>query len=224
MLDDQPTAEAEEVLTGAPGTTEEATADSGAPAAQQEPTHDWEQRYNELRADHNRRLNLWNRAQQGDIEAMRELNLPVDFGDEEGPDQDYEEDEPAIRDPRLDALLQEREQERLQRQQEEGWNRFNSDLDKVAKGSNLSDDDRLMLYTKTLQAGGSPDALSEVYSEFKKSREAYDKAVIAAYVESKKNAPFVNPGGTGANEVTDPLDGHARRERLAARMAAQELG
>jgi hypothetical protein len=161
-------------------------------------------------AEVNNQKALWTRAQQGDLDAMRELQLPVQFEDDTEP----EEDENAFRDPRLDQLLQEREQERQAKQQEEGWTRFNSDLDQVAKGKKLSDDDRLVIYTKTLQAGSTPDALAQAYDAFAKERTAYDQSVIDAFLESKR-APHVSPGGTGATKTPFRAD-MSLDERIAA--------
>lgn len=187
----------------APGETE---APAGPPEGYVE-----QSRYDNLRAEQNRKQALWDRAQQGDLDAMRELKLPLQFEDDTEPEED---EEPAFRDPRLDALLQEREQERQAKQQEEGWNRFNSDLDQVAKGKKLSDDDRLVIYTKTLQAGGAPDALAQAYGDFAKERAAYDQAVIDAFLESKR-APHVSPGGTGATKTPFRED-MSLDERIAA--------
>lgn len=180
----------------APVTEDAAPGEAEAPASPPEGYIE-QSRYDHLRAEHNRKQALWNRAQQGDLDAMRELQLPVQFEDDTASE---DETDPAFQDPRVDALIQEREQQRLQQQQEEGWNRFNADLDAIAKGKELSPRDRLAIYTDTLKAGGDPDALTNAFGDFVKEREAYDKAVVQRYIESKR-APRVTPGGTGATEV-----------------------
>jgi hypothetical protein len=214
--DETPTASAEQ--DGAPVEIDAAAStDSGAPATPPDGFIEQE-RYENARRELDRKNSLIDRALRGDAEAARELGFEY-AEDDAVPDQEDEEQD-GFRDPRLDALLQEREQERMQREQEEGWKRFNADLDGVAKGKNLTDRDRLLIYTETLQAGGTPEALQKAFGDFTAEREAYDKSVIERYLESKR-APHVSPGGTGATEEVLPLD--ATHDQRVAYMA-QRMG
>jgi hypothetical protein len=220
MAEEAPTTPVEE--DGAPVTDIAAPGESEAPASPPEGYVE-EKRFQDARNELNRQFALRDRARQGDAEALREL-VGFDFAeeDEQDPDQGDEYEEPGFQDPRVDALIQEREQQRQEQQQQEGWSRFNADLDKVAgdKSKTLTDDDRLVLYTKTLQNGATPDALNTAYDDFAKARAAYDKAVVQAYIESKR-APHVSQGGTGATDEVLPLD--ATHDQRVAYMA-QRLG
>lgn len=155
---------------------------------------------------------LWGRAQQGDLEAMRELNLPVDFGDDDPADETDESDDPYSTLEQRIAAQEERDQ---QRAEQEAVERFNADLDKLAaeKDITLSQRERAALYLETLQSGGNPDALNKVFSDLYEERKAYDKRVIENYVKSKK-APHVSSVGTGATEEVLPLDA-THQQRVA---------
>lgn len=205
----------------------EAAPGQGTPAAEEAVQVDWEKRFKDLQPEltkaqqENARLRA---VEEGLRSPDRAADVLRQYGYEFGEDDevsDQEDEEPdGFRDPRLDTLLQEREQERAQREQEEGWRRFNADLDEVAKGKNISDRDRLLIFTETVQAGGTPEALQKAYGDFTAERDAYDKAVIERYLESKR-APHVSPGGTGATEEVLPLD--ATHDQRVAYMA-QRMG
>ena len=218
-MDEIDATSAEETQDGALATTDEAAStEVGAPATPPEGFIE-QSRYDNLRAETNRKEALWDRAQKGDIDAMRELNLPVDFGDEEEPaDEDGENhDDPELADPVARQWIQQQEAQQSRQ-------RFEADLNGLLAGKKLelTPIEREAVFYETVKRGDGPEALKTVVDDVAKQYAAREKATIDRFLKRKRDAPFVPTGGTGATEVTDPLDGNARRERLAARLGAHD--
>lgn len=222
---------AEEALTapveenGAPVDESAAPSEAEAPASTPPEGYIDQQRYEELRREFNQRNNLIDRARQGDAEALRELT-GFTFADDDEPDTDpdYEEQEDAPRDPRVDAILEERQREQFERFVEGVQGHIGSLLDEAK--INLPDELKSGLLPAVFAAAGegqpTPETTQQVVSQWTKAIGTIKQEAVKEYIASKRNAPFVNPGGTGATEVPNLDDGPTRRQWLMEQVAAAE--
>jgi hypothetical protein len=192
-----------------------------APEASQEDTN-WEQRYSDLRSEFDRR----NPGYQL-IEALQdprtrddafarlaeELGYELEGDEEEYEDEDDEEDEEEFRDPRVDHLLSEREQELRERYLDDLESYIDSEAVKLAKSAGIDElTDRQMnvIYSLVeIDADGVPD-VAEAFKELTGLRDD----AIKSYRASKRDAPSPPvKGSAGERQGIDYTDGKARRQR-----------
>ena len=194
-------------------------APEGTPA---EESINWEKRFKDLQPELTKAQQEAARLRaidEGLRNPDRAAEILQDYGFSFGDDIPDQEDDEAPVDPRVaahDEWIQ-------QQQQQEVLKAFNTHLDKLAGSPDVLDEfDRQALLQESIQNGFNEAATEAAFDKWKKRQVDLEKKAVARYLKSKRDAPFVPPGGTGATEVTDPLDGNARRERLAARLGAHD--
>lgn len=80
-------------------------------------TPNYEQRYNDLRSEFDRRnpdYTLLDRARQGDIDALQQLGLPVEFADDSSDEQEFDADTLAYDPDALQAYIAQQVQQGVQ--------------------------------------------------------------------------------------------------------------
>lgn len=210
VTDEAPVAES-----AAPGETE-------APAGPPEGFID-QQRYEELRREFNQRNNLIDRARQGDPAALQELTGYTFAEDDEEPEPE-ENGEEEFRDPRVDQLLQQQEQEQARK----FIDGVSGDIGNLLSESKIELPEALregILPAVFAAAGDQPltrETTQQVVQKWTAAIGDIEKRAVEKYLATKRNAPFVNPGGTGATEVPNLDDGPARRQWMAEKLAAAE--
>lgn len=212
MAEEAPTAPVEE--DGAPVNGTAAPGETEAPASPPEGYIE-EKRYQDLRSNHDRINSLIDRARQGEPEALRELT-GFDFAqDEEDPDLGDNEEQP-YQDPRVDAILQERAQER----ETAILNDVSGHIDTLLSEASVEVPQRFkqaILSEAWLQGGGAqitPEVTAKVVKDWVDEYKQLEKAAGDRYVASKR-APHVSKVGTGANERPYRAD-MSLDERIAA--------
>jgi hypothetical protein len=185
---------------GAPAATDEAasavTETTGAPAPTQPEGYIEQKRYDDLRAEFDRKNTLLDRALRGDAQAAQELGFEF-ADDQQDPDpgneeQDYGEAETA--DPVAREWIE-------QQKAEKNLALFNSHLDRLAGGPDVLDDwDRQALLSASAAGGFNEQSTEAAFKQWKERNDAREKAQFEKWKQSKQ-APHVSPGGTGATET-----------------------
>jgi hypothetical protein len=198
MAEEAPTTPVED--DGAPVNETAAPGETEAPASPPEGYIE-EKRYQDLRSNHDRINSLIDRARQGDHEALKELTGYEFAQDEEDPDLGDDEEQP-YQDPRVDAILQERAQER----ETAILNDVSGHIDTLLSEASVELPQRLkqaILSEAWLRGGGSqirPETTQEVVKEWIDEYKQLEQAAGDRWRQSKQS-PHVSKGGTGATEV-----------------------
>lgn len=182
---------------------------------------DWQKRYTDLRSDYDRRnpgYQLVDALQNPETrdEAFErlaeELGYDLEEEEEEEDDEDLE-DEEEFRDPRVDELLSEREQELRERYLDDLESYIDTELGKLAKSAGIEElTERQQNVIYSLVEVGE-DGVPDVASAFKELTGLRDDA-IKSYRTSKKGAPSPPvKGSAGEPQVNDHTDGKARRQK-----------
>jgi hypothetical protein len=188
-------------------------------------TDNWEQRYNDLRPEFDRRNQLLTAAEghqgpEAQMQALRQLGVEVEMAEAQEAD-DPEWTDPDERIDQLEAKLAEREeaeQEAHFQQLEEGY--IDSTLSEIEgkEDLKLSDAETKIVVTGALAnrlEDGRPD-LQGAFDDLKGVR----SAAAEAYRASKKaSAP---PIGSAGEEKIDFRDPDARRKFMADDFAARQ--
>lgn len=228
-MPDEATAPVEEQETPSSAAVEETKPAEEAPAA----TDNWEQRYNDLRPEFDRRNALLTAAegQQGpeaQAQALRQLGVEVEMAEEQ-----QEEDDP-FEDPteRLEKRLEAQEQKFAQREEAENQAHFEqleanyitSTLGEIAgnEGVKLSDTEKKIIKNNALAnrlEDGRPD-LQGAFDDLKGI-----KSAAAEEYRASKDTP-VPPIGSAGEDKLDLRDPKAKRDFIQrdfeARQAADE--
>lgn len=218
MLDDDTTAPPVEEDTPTPEAPEEGHASP-------EPADDpYEKRYGDLRSEFDRRnqAEATLKARLSDPEQVRAV-LEEEFGYQFGEDEPKEDDEdPEFRDPRVDRLLQERQQEAEEAKQEElveleiGY--INQQLAPLVEKHHLSEDEIQWVGDSSRQhrnSEGYPDVEGAV-----KRLEGLYEARQKSYLEGKRRAQQAPVGRSGTEKV-DLSSSQERRRLMAEAMEAE---
>ena len=166
------------------------------PAAATQPTVDYEARYGDLRSEFDRRNTLISAAQQGDVEAMRELGF-----------EPYEEPvaDPEFVDPldelrtQLDDLRGQLTTSQQAQQQEAAEAASAGSLRAVPGFTDLTDDAQEWVWARAQQLPTLPTGLYDTDAAFAQFAQLIDgqKKTWAG----TKNAPHVAAGGQAGTEV-----------------------
>lgn len=204
-------------------TPPEAAPEQGTPAKEpEEPTVDYEQRYNDLRPEfdratqereqHRQEALAWQILAGTDEYDHDQIQAAADYLGVELADEEEETEDEDPYDQRLSKL------EQAQNAQDEAENQrlFDNHLDELAEGAEveLSKRDRRLLLIASHENGFSPEATEEAFKEFLDERKAHDKAVIDGYRKSKNTPHVSSVGGPMTTEDKLPLDA-SRAERQA---------
>lgn len=217
MHDDEP-----EVV-GAP----EATRDTPTEDAPSEEGHapeaiDYEKRYNDLRPEFDRttqELAQLREFRESLADPSRQADVLRDFGIELADDEPGEEDaDDVFRDPRVDQLIAEREQERAAAQQQQAYEGFVVDtmeqVDALERelGEEFSDDevDLLLDLREAAARRGQDVAIKDVYQN--RLNQVFETR-RQKYVQSKR-APQASKVGQAAADDGNRLDVDDRPERV----------
>jgi hypothetical protein len=210
-----------------PETPEPAAPESeGTPAAPEEGAPqdtNWEKRFNDLQPEltkaqqENAELRRFRESLQ-DPETQKQLfrelaeELEYELEEEELDDEEIEE----LRDPRVDALIQEREAEKYEDYLDDLDDWVGGEVEKLAKaaGVELSDEETDLVYSALVPSeNGDPD----VERAFKKVTGLRDSA-IKSYVAGKHKAPQA-PSGASPSSQPDLGNDEARREHIFQKLA-----
>lgn len=217
----------DEQLTQAPE-DQDTPAFEGAPDAgtrTEEESINWEKRFKDLQpeltkaqqeAARLRAIDEGLRDPQRAAEILQEYGFAV--GDDGSDSEDEESDDEVYRDPRVDALLQEREQER----ETAILNDVSGHIDRLLSEAKVDVPPRFkqaILSEAWLRGNGaqiSPEVTESVVKEWVDEYKQLERQAGDRYIASKR-APHVSPGGTGATEEVLPLDAsHKDRVRYMA--------
>lgn len=127
-------------------------------------------------------------------------------------------DEETPRDPRVDELLQWRDEQNAR----DAKAAFDSDLDGLATAASLeiNDRDRRVLMMDSIAKGFSPDATKAVFEDYVQEKEAERRRYIDDYTKSKE-APSAPPEGSPGEPRVD-LSNMTERQQREARIKAIE--
>lgn len=130
-----------------------------------------------------------------------------------------DEGDEEVEDPNEQRLAQ-IEQTLTAQQEAENQKAFDHHLDELAKGSEveLTQYDRRALQATSEENGFTPEATEAAFKQFVEERKAYEKSVITKYVDGKRNAPPVPPGGSNATEQPDLDDRQTRQAWMTERV------
>lgn len=135
--------------------------------------------------------------------------LPEEQGEEESDDENFEE-ENVVRDPRVDDLLKEREQEQMEALVSD----MHDHIEQLAKDKDLSltDRQRQAILREAYEAGATPDITEKVFSEWASDLDGWKDKLIKDYRSTKKQAP--DPPEPGGSPGTTPVPPANRNDRL----------
>lgn len=227
--------------------------ESGTPAEQ--PDTDWEKRYKDLQSEYTRttqeaaELRRAQEAQQADesyVEALSDpetqeaalASLTEQLGDEQAKEwleahgfeiEEAEEDDLEFRDPRVDQILSEREQERAAQQQHaveqaalQVEQQMEKDLQQLAKAKGLDELPEgiqdLILDAAVVRPDG--DGHPDVKAAFDQWAAAND-AAIKAYRAGKRDQPSP-PNRGGSSGTPNPSQGDRKAALDLANQIAEE--
>jgi hypothetical protein len=151
---------------------------------------------------------LWEAA-QNDPELQAQI-LGLWGYDIEGNEDPGSQQEQAFQDPRVDALLQER-------QAEQDANLLTGHIQQLAEkeGVALSDGQFQRLFRDAVDAGLNPQGTEQVFKQFVEDRKQEEQAIIDRYVKSKRT-PRPASGGVPGSEKVDLSNEEERLKAFAA--------
>ena len=191
----------------------------------QQETVDWEKRYNDLRPEYDRGQQALKEAQQYQqvVQALQSDDpqerawaadiLGLEFEDGDTPDDEEEEE---FRDPRVDQLLAQQQEQAYEQEIQALDSHISSTIDQLAEKHklDLSDEEKDLIYAQTLALEPAEGNQPNVSRAFEMYTGILDKH-IKRYREGKKNAPSPPvPGQSGANAAQP----ETRKERQALAM------
>lgn len=199
--------------------------DSGTRAEEPQPDTNWEERYQNLQPQFTRttqRLSELELALKGDPQhahLLEEYGLQWAEPDDTDLD-DEDEDDPIAP---LSREVEELREWRQQQEENADLAAFAADVDRLADGTKLSQEDREFILNRSVAHGWNSEATERAFKEWQDWREQIRKDAIAEYGKSKK-APFVSKVGQGATDAPD-LDSMSASDRakfLAEKWAASQ--